>query len=108
MPAMPCRRFLLLPLLAVAFPGTAAEVDNTVAAPQLVTVPVEGEIALSVEEAVALALQHNPELTSERQAPIVAGSFEQVERARFDPTLFGEVGASRALTQQQRACALLP
>ena len=100
MPAMACRRFLLLPLLAVAF-ATAAEVDNTVAAPQLVTVPVEGEIALSVEEAVALALQHNPELTSERQAPIVAGSFEQVERARFDPTLFGEVGASRALTQQQ-------
>lgn len=104
---MPCRSRLRLRYrgtLAACLAGlslAAAAVDNEVTVPEPVEASAEGMLTLSVEEAVALALQSNAELVAERQSPIVAGSFEDVERARFDPALFASVGAGRARTQQQ-------
>lgn len=49
-----------------------------------------GPLALSVEQAVALALTNNPSLIAQKQAPIIAGTFAAVERAVFDPTLFAQ------------------
>lgn len=93
------RSLALLGLFVGATGATAP--DNAVTPAQTVSVPERGALSLSVEEAVALVLEHNPELASERRNPIVAGTFEAVERARFDPTLFANVTRSRALTQQQ-------
>lgn len=50
---------------------------------------------LSVEDAVLLALDHNPALESERQAPVIAGSFELIERAEFDTRVFAETSVGR-------------
>lgn len=54
----------------------------------------EGPLALSVEQAVALALANNPSLISQRQEPIIAGTFAAVERAVFDPELFAGASGS--------------
>ena len=52
-------------------------------------------VDLSLEDAVALALQHTPGLRAERLAPLIQGTFEAQERAVFDPVLFGEVELAR-------------
>lgn len=77
--------------------------DNRVAPNQRVTMPAEGPLRLSVEQAVALALQYNPALTAERQGPIVAGAFAAIERARFDPSLFADVSTTSEVAQRQFA-----
>lgn len=74
--------------------------DNLVLPPQLTEVGARGTLDLSVEEAVSLALQHNPSLVAERQAPIIAGTFADVERAVFDPSVFASVERSREVTQR--------
>ena len=56
--------------------------------------------ALSLEEAVVSALEHNPDLQAERLAPVVAGAFERIERGAFDPTVFGEVAYTRRDEEQ--------
>jgi outer membrane protein TolC len=43
---------------------------------------------LSVEKAVLLALHNNRDLKVRQQAPVIAGTFEQLERGHFDPELF--------------------
>lgn len=53
--------------------------------------PVQGQISLSLEEAVFYSLQHNDELLVQRYEPVVAGTFEQIERGVFDPELFAEL-----------------
>ncbi len=45
---------------------------------------------LSVEQAVMLGLRHNRDLNVNLLAPLIAGTFEQIERGRFDPELFAE------------------
>jgi outer membrane protein TolC len=47
-----------------------------------------GELALSVEQAVFMALGNNPELRVHQYAPLAAGAFEQIERGAFDPEAF--------------------
>ncbi|SEL03577.1 Outer membrane protein TolC [Ectothiorhodospira marina] len=51
-------------------------------------------LALSVENAVFMALQNNRSLTMEQLQPLITGTFEAVERAVFDPVLFGEASLS--------------
>lgn len=43
--------------------------------------------ALSLESAVFAALENNPSLAVERLRPVIAGSFEALAQARFDPRL---------------------
>lgn len=95
------RRNLFPALLIAVGPCIAFAAERAVSPQEGIEVAGEGPLQLSVEQAVALALQHNPELAAEQQAPVIAASFEDVERARFDPAIFGRVGASRVLSQQQ-------
>ncbi len=62
--------------------------------------PETGPLNLSLEEAVMLALRNNRSLRVEQLAPAVAGTFEDVERARFDPVLFASGAYARERTQE--------
>lgn len=48
------------------------------------------KLELSVEQAVFLTLRNHSDLQARQLAPIIAGSFEQIEGGKFDPELFGE------------------
>lgn len=50
---------------------------------------------LSLEEAVVMALENNRSVQAQRLEPLIAGTFEDRERAVFDPYLFGEISYSR-------------
>ena len=45
---------------------------------------------LTVEDAVLMALRHNRDLRVERLNPVIAGTFERIERGVFDPEIFAE------------------
>ncbi len=45
---------------------------------------------LTVESAVLLALRNNRDLRVERLNPVIAGTFERIERGAFDPEIFAE------------------
>lgn len=51
----------------------------------------DGRIALSLEQAVFFALKRNRELQVERYNPLIAGTFEQIERGVFDAEFFTEI-----------------
>ena len=51
----------------------------------------DGRIALSLEQAVYFALKRNRELQVERYTPLIAGTFEQIERGIFDAEFFSEI-----------------
>lgn len=59
-----------------------------------------GPLQVSVEEAVVLALNNNRALGLQLYGPVVAGTFEQQERAVFDPVVFGEIALTREELQQ--------
>jgi outer membrane protein TolC len=53
--------------------------------------PSEADLQnLTVEDAVLLALRHNRDLRVERLNPVIAGTFERIERGVFDPEVFAE------------------
>ncbi len=53
--------------------------------------PADGEPAdLSLEQATMLALVNNKDLRVERLGPVIAGTFEEIERSVYDPELFAE------------------
>ena len=58
-------------------------------------------LRLSVENAVFLALQNNRDLAVQQLEPLIAGTFEAVERARFDPAVFAELGLRRDTVVRQ-------
>jgi len=58
--------------------------------PPLPDLTAEGPVALSIEQAVVLALTNNRDLRVEQYSPVIAGAFELVERGAFDPQLFAE------------------
>lgn len=91
---------MLLVAACLAWPAAAAGPGNRVAPPEPVAASGDGPLRLSVEEAVALALQYNPALLAERQQPIAAGAFEAIERARFDPALFAGIERGGEVTQE--------
>ncbi len=57
-------------------------------------------LRISREDAVMLALQNNRSLRVQRMDPIIAGTFEELERSAFDPNLFGETSYSRERTER--------
>ncbi len=60
----------------------------------------ETVLRLSVEDAVLMALEGNPELRIQRLEPVMAGTFEALERARFDPVLNAEIVGTRERTER--------
>ena len=58
-------------------------------------------LEVAVEDAVFLALQHNRSLATEQLQPAIQGTFEAVERAEFDPVIFGELSVGRDRVVQQ-------
>jgi outer membrane protein TolC len=62
---------------------------------------LEGPIEVSVQNAILLALENNRSLTVERFNPSIRRTFEDEERARFDPALTGEFDFSREKNQQE-------
>ena len=57
--------------------------------------PLEGPIQVTVEEAILLALENNRSLRVERFNPSIRHTFEDEERAVFDPILTGGLSGSR-------------
>lgn len=53
--------------------------------------PARREIDLSVEQAALMALQGNRDLMVRQFQPVIAGTFEQIERGAYDPELFAEL-----------------
>lgn len=76
--------------------GDAAPVEGAEAfAPRVAdepefALPAEGTATLSVEQAILLVLANNPDLRVRRMNPVIAGTFEKIERGTFDPELFAE------------------
>jgi outer membrane protein len=52
--------------------------------------PDEGPASLSVEQAILLVLKNNRDLQVRQMNPVIAGTFEQIERGTFDPELFAD------------------
>ena len=56
-----------------------------------VDLPMLGQpMPLSVEAAIIMALQNNRDLQIQRLNPVIAGTFERIERGKYDPELFAE------------------
>ena len=53
--------------------------------------PVNGSLDLSVEQAILLVLKYNNALHIQQINPIIAGTFEKIERGVFTPELFAEL-----------------
>lgn len=54
-----------------------------------------GALTLSVEDATMAALRNNRDLRVQTFAPVIAGTFEQIERGVFDPELYASFIAQR-------------
>ncbi len=65
--------------------------------------PDDGPVALSVEQASMLVLQNNRDLQVRQFNPVIAGTFEQIERGTFDPELFAELEYGKARTRETAA-----
>lgn len=61
---------------------------------------VARETGLSLEEAVMTALENNRSVRAQRLQPLIAGTFEELERAVFDPLIFAEVNYSRDRSEE--------
>lgn len=60
--------------------------------------PADGPIGLSIEQTTMLVLKNNRDLHVRELNPLIAGTFEQIERGVYDPELFAELeyGEERA------------
>ncbi|MCF8040247.1 MAG: TolC family protein [Desulfohalobiaceae bacterium] len=58
--------------------------------PEFELPPPGKPLKLSIEETTILALRNNRELRVQQLSPIIAGTFELIERGVFDPELFAE------------------
>jgi outer membrane protein len=64
------------------------------------SMPEEGPLKLSVEQTIMLALRNNRDLHVRQLGPVIAGTFEQIERGVFDPELFFELTYSEERATQ--------
>jgi outer membrane protein len=53
--------------------------------------PAEGPVDISVEQVTMLVLGNNRDLRVNQLNPLIAGTFEQIERGVFDPELFADL-----------------
>ena len=79
--------------LAAAEPAAPAAGPE---APAVKTAPVPGALALTVADAILQALRHNRALAVQQLNPDIKRTFEQQERARFDPDLTIEASIARS------------
>ena len=69
-------------------------------APEAVRAPIpDGPLAVTVEEAVLLALENNRAFSVQRYEPPISRTFVEEERAAFDPSVIGQLSYSRARAQ---------
>ncbi|MBN2807928.1 MAG: TolC family protein [Deltaproteobacteria bacterium] len=99
---MPDRGYNLESLYSTpaVLPATAARVPDRYPEPEWHKAPSlpaieSGRLVLSLEQAVLLALRRNRELQVQRYGPVIAGTFEEIERGLFDPQLLGDVNYSK-------------
>lgn len=50
----------------------------------------QGVMPLALEQAVLISLRRNRELKVEQFSPVISGTFEMIERGKYDPELFSE------------------
>ena len=62
--------------------------------------PTTGVLSLSIEQAVLVALRYNRALDAQQLSPVIAGQFEQLERAVYDPVVDASGRYSRARQRQ--------
>ena len=62
--------------------------------------PETGPLRLSLEQAVVVALKQNRALRVEQINPVIAGTFEKLEKAEFDPRLVAEASLFREKSQE--------
>jgi outer membrane protein len=65
--------------------------------------PDDGPVALSVEQASMLVLRNNRDLQVRQINPVIAGTFEQIERGTYDPELFAELEYGKERTRETAA-----
>ena len=63
--------------------------------PQTVNLPEKGPLKITEKDAILIALENNRSLVVERLNPSIRQTFEDQERAVFDPTVEAEVSARR-------------
>ena len=83
-------------------PGSASATASpeTLDAPAVELPPPGRPLRLSVEDVTVLALQRNRDLKTRQLNPVIAGTFERIERGRFDPELFAEFSYDEATAQE--------
>jgi outer membrane protein TolC len=92
-----------------AVDGPAVPVDTAVTMPLASDEPSSaaptslpaGPIKVTVKEAVWLCLENNRALAAERLTPSIVQTFEDEERALFDPVFDAEVAATRRKAERQ-------
>jgi len=62
---------------------------------QIVNVPEKGPLKITVKDAILIALENNRSLLVERINPSIRKTFEDQERAVFDPTVEAEISKQR-------------
>ena len=65
--------------------------------------PAEGPASLSVEQAILLVLSNNRDLQVRQMNPVIAGTFEKIERGTFDPELFAEFSYGKERSKETAA-----
>lgn len=66
----------------------------------VVAEPIDGILELSVEQAVLLALRNNCDLRVQQFFPVIAGTFEQIERGDYDAELFSEMAYNKERAEE--------
>jgi hypothetical protein len=72
------------------------QVQSQLAEEPASTFPGEGTIDLSIEQASTLVLKNNRDLHVRQLNPVIAGTFEQIERGVYDPEVFAELEYGKA------------
>lgn len=60
----------------------------------------KGPLKVSVQEAILMAMENNQGLIVERMNPAIKRTFEQEERAIFDPLLGAEISSARSVAER--------
>ena len=84
-----------IPLATYSTKDMPAPVEIKPKTPQTVNIPEKGPLKITVEDAILIALENNRSLVVERLNPSIRQTFEDQERAVFDPTVEAEVSARR-------------
>lgn len=68
-----------------------------------ISLPDAGTANLSVEQAILLVLENNRDLQAQQMNPVIAGTFERIERGNFDPELFAEFSYGKERSRETAA-----